>query len=176
MSEIYEPGDAQEAEEVIDTDVVLGPDDVDAELDRAFSPPEKPRGLGHTGVTQVEQARGETLDQRLAQEEPDPAMEVPPLEDELPARSPVAGEGTAGGGEDLAPLSGGRRAGRLVDPGEGLGPDEEPDLVAYDVGIDGGAASAEEAAMHIVDEDDALASGAVATGDTPGYLDDADVE
>ncbi len=31
--------------------------------------------------------------------------------------------------------------------------DEEPALVALDVGIDGAAASAEEAAMHVVDED-----------------------
>lgn len=40
------------------------------------------------------------------------------------------------------------------DPGDGLGEDTEKDAVAYDVGIDGGAAGAEEAAMHIVDEDD----------------------
>ena len=42
------------------------------------------------------------------------------------------------------------RAGRLVDPDEGLGEDTEKDLVADDVGIDGAAASAEEAAVHIV--------------------------
>ncbi len=34
-----------------------------------------------------------------------------------------------------------------------MGEDEEKDLVASDIGIDGGAASAEEAAVHIVDED-----------------------
>jgi hypothetical protein len=45
------------------------------------------------------------------------------------------------------------RAGRLVDPDEGLGEDTEKDLVARDVGIDAGAASAEEAAMHIVDSE-----------------------
>ena len=37
---------------------------------------------------------------------------------------------------------------------EGLHPDREPDLVAEDVGIDGGAASAEEAAVHLTDEDE----------------------
>jgi hypothetical protein len=47
---------------------------------------------------------------------------------------------------------GGRRAGRLVDPDEGVREDTEKDVVGSDVGIDGGAASAEEAAMHIVDE------------------------
>ena len=33
-------------------------------------------------------------------------------------------------------------------------PDVEQDLVARDVGIDGGAASAEEAAVHVTDEDE----------------------
>ncbi|WP_244174002.1 DUF5709 domain-containing protein, partial [Streptomyces recifensis] len=39
--------------------------------------------------------------------------------------------------------------GRLVAPDEGAHPDTETDEVAYDVGINGGAASAEEAAAHI---------------------------
>lgn len=46
------------------------------------------------------------------------------------------------------------RAGRLVAEDEGAHPDEEADLVARDAGIDGGAATAEEAAMHVVDDDD----------------------
>ena len=46
------------------------------------------------------------------------------------------------------------RAGRLVAEDEGAHPDEEADLVARDTGIDGGGASAEEAAMHVVDDDD----------------------
>ena len=46
------------------------------------------------------------------------------------------------------------RAGRLVAEDEGAHPDDEEDLVASDVGIDGGAATAEEAAMHVVEEDD----------------------
>jgi hypothetical protein len=46
------------------------------------------------------------------------------------------------------------RAGRLVAPDEGAHPDTEPDLIGRDVGIDAGAASAEEAAVHIVDDDD----------------------
>ncbi|MER6984744.1 DUF5709 domain-containing protein, partial [Streptomyces carpinensis] len=45
------------------------------------------------------------------------------------------------------------RSGRLVAPDEGAHEDEEAALVAMDVGIDGAAASAEEAAMHVVDED-----------------------
>ena len=46
------------------------------------------------------------------------------------------------------------RAGRLVAEDEGAHPDDEEDLVARDVGIDGGAASAEEAAVHVVEDDD----------------------
>ncbi len=46
------------------------------------------------------------------------------------------------------------RSGRLVDEDRGVGPDEEKDLVAEDVGIDGAAASAEEAAVHVIDEDE----------------------
>src|SRR5215472_16935948 len=37
---------------------------------------------------------------------------------------------------------------------DGYPVDDDADLVARDVGIDGAAASAEEAAVHVVDEDD----------------------
>jgi hypothetical protein len=46
------------------------------------------------------------------------------------------------------------RAGRLIAPDRGFGEDTEAELVAEDVGISGGAASAEEAAIHIVDNGD----------------------
>ena len=46
------------------------------------------------------------------------------------------------------------RSGRLVDPDGGSGEDTEKDLVGDDVGIDGAAASAEEAAVHVVPDDD----------------------
>jgi len=98
------------------------------------------------GTTAAEEAEGESLDQRLAQEEPDPAVGEPRggdvdavdetrLEDQDLAWSEVGQE----------------RAGRLVDPDQGLGADEEKDLIGSDVGIDEGAASAEEAAVHIID-------------------------
>jgi len=48
-----------------------------------------------------------------------------------------------------------RRAGRLVDDNAGYdGEDRESGLIGHDVGISGGAASAEEAAVQIVGEDD----------------------
>ena len=46
------------------------------------------------------------------------------------------------------------RAGRLVAPDEGSHPVSVTDLLARDEGIDGGGATAEEAAMHVVEEDD----------------------
>lgn len=47
-----------------------------------------------------------------------------------------------------------QRAGRLVAPDEGSGEDTESEAFARDIGIDGAGASAEEAAMHVIDEDD----------------------
>ena len=119
-----------------DTLVDRGVDDV---LDEGYSPPERPLGLDAYGTTAAEQREGETLDQRLAEEEPDPA-----LEDDDNA-------------EILDDNEVGRlRSGRLVAEDAGVGEDEEKDLVASDIGIDGGAASAEEAAVHIVDEETEL--------------------
>jgi hypothetical protein len=74
--------------------------------------------------------------------------------DSQPAAPSAGPTGCAGGDGDhgrhgqeqagcSAPWPG--RAGR---PGRG-----PPDLVAYDSGIDGGGASAEEAAVHVVDEE-----------------------
>jgi hypothetical protein len=109
-------------------------DDPDATLDSGYSPPEAYRGEGF-GTTADEQLQGESLDERLRQEEPEP-------------------DPYADAGEDLDDGEvGGERAGRLVDPDGGIGEDVEKDLVGEDVGIDGAAASAEEAAVHIVPED-----------------------
>lgn len=105
-------------------------------LDEGFSPPEKWSPAQKFGNTAEEMREGETLDQRLAQEEPD--IE-PDLEGDLLDDGEV----------------GDRRAGRLVDLDEGIGMDTEKDLVGYEVGVDGAGASAEEAAVHIVDESEA---------------------
>lgn len=105
-------------------------------LDEGFSPPEKWSPAQKFGNTAEEMREGETLDQRLAQEEPDVE---PDLEGDLLDDGEV----------------GDRRAGRLVDPDGGIGLDTEKDLIGYDVGIDGAGAGAEEAAVHIVDESEA---------------------
>jgi len=135
---IYEPMNDQADDEAVDLDQVFGDDEVDEQLDSAYSPPERPRELDAYGTTVAEQRAGETLDQRLAQEEPDPALAA-----DL-------------GAEDSESLDDGQvgsaRAGRLTAADQGLGEDREERLLASDVGIDGGAATAEEAAVHVVDE------------------------
>ena len=117
----------------------LGDTDVEDELDRGYSPPEKWSPAEGFGNTPYEEAAGESLDQRVAQEEPeaDP-YDATDVDDENLDDGEV----------------GDQRAGRLVDLDEGLGEDTEKDLVANDVGIDGAAASAEEAAVHIVPDEE----------------------
>jgi hypothetical protein len=112
-------------------------------LDEGYSPPEKWSAGQRYGNTPLEESLGESLDQRLEQEEPEPDPYVVAETEDLDADvdKPDAEVG------DL-------RAGRLVAPDEGAHTDVERDLVAQDVGIDGAAAGAEEAAMHIIDEDE----------------------
>ena len=133
----------------------------DDPLDRGVVPPERWSAGIRYGVTAGEQAEGESLDQLLAEEEPDDALEL--TEDELEdddedAEGLEEDEDLDAGDEDVDGLllddGPDPRAGRLVAEDEGAHPDEEEDLVASDVGIDGGAATAEEAAMHVVEEDD----------------------
>ena len=104
-------------------------------LDEGYSPPEKwSVGQGY-GNTPLEEELGETLNQRIAQEEPEP--------------DPYAEEDV----EDLDDGEvGNARAGRLVAPDEGAGEDEDSEMFADDAGIDGAGASAEEAAMHVVND------------------------
>ena len=118
-----------------DTLVDRGVDDV---LDEGYSPAENyGPGEGY-GSTAEETERGESLDQRLSQEVPDAD---PYADEELEA--PIDDDQV-----------GDARSGRLVDPDEGSGEDTEKDLVGDDVGIDGAAASAEEAAVHTVPDED----------------------
>jgi hypothetical protein len=119
----------------------------DDPLDRGVVPPERWSAGIRYGTTETEQESGESLDQLLAEEEPEDDEDY---ED-------IAGDDDAGD-EDVDGLllddGPAPRAGRLVAEDEGAHEDDEEDLVATDVGIDGGGATAEEAAIHIVDEDD----------------------
>lgn len=107
-------------------------------LDEGLSAPERWSPGEGFGTTAEEAKRGETLDQRLAQE-------VPDLDPDAPWDDDALDDGEVGV----------VRAGRLVDPNGGIGEDTVSELLGDDVGIDGGASSAEEAAMHVVlDTDD----------------------
>lgn len=136
----------QETQEVPEDEGVLQPsetlesDDFSADpLDTGISPPERHPASERFGVTEAEAREGETLDQRIAQEQPD-----------QPAGDPGAVDGTA----TASDVESGSRAGRLVAADEvGLRVNEaEPRQFAHEVGRDGGAASAEEAAVHLIPE------------------------
>jgi hypothetical protein len=120
--------------------------------DEGVSPPERPLGVEHQGTTAREQNDGETLDQRLAEEEPDPALADDALFDD------GIGDAPGGNGEPRDDEVGDDRAGRLVALDEGAHDDDEKDLLAEDVGISGAAASAEEAAVHVVPDPDSTDS------------------
>ena len=120
---------------------------VDDALDEGYSPPERPYARAAFGPT-------ETIDQILAEEEPDPASRVNVLLDEGEQQRSDASERDA----EFPRYGevGASRAGRLVAPDLGFGVDDEAELVARDVGISGGAASAEEAAVHIIEGEPSL--------------------
>lgn len=115
-----------------DTLINRGVDDI---LDEGVAPPDNWSVAEGFGNTAAEMRQGETLEQRLAQESPDTTADEPVPE-----------------GRDDREV-GGRRAGRLVDANDGYtGEDTESASIGHDVGISGGAASAEEAAVHIIDD------------------------
>ena len=147
--EVQEPSDS------------LSPDPGYDPLDRGVAPPERWSAGMRYGTTGDEQADGESLDQLLAEEEPDETAER--TEDAFAADDEDEDEGDWDDEEDAAEedvdgllLDDGPdpRSGRLVAEDEGAHPDDEADLVATDAGLSGGAASAEEAAVHTVEEDD----------------------
>jgi hypothetical protein len=112
-------------------------------MEEGWNPPEKWSVAQGYGNTPLEEELGETLDQRVAQEVPEPDPYLVAEAEDLDADELEIGESEVGDA----------RSGRLVDTHGGVGPDDEPTLVADDVGIDGAAASAEEAAVHVIDED-----------------------
>lgn len=124
----------------------LDDDQTGVDPDEGYSPPERPLELRAWGVSSGEVSIHESLSRRLARELPD----VTDRRD-----GDGIGDREDGDGEPLDRQVGNRRAGRLI--AEALDPrDGGSDFRAHDVGIDGGAATAEEAAIHIVDDDSYL--------------------
>ena len=107
---------------------------VDDALDEGYSPPDRPRS-NRWGETPFEEALGESLDRRLAQESPETweteQQQAPGDEPDRTGRLVVDDD------EDSNPMGGGSQH-----------------MMVDDVGSAGGGASAEEAAMHVVPEDD----------------------
>lgn len=150
--------------------------------DTSWVPDDRPSHRTDYGDTLTEMREGEPLDRRLAEDEPDvlerelgdpvdqilgeradteddPNFEEDPdarlateADDDPEVRASLVEEGgdtdvPAPEFEEEQP-----RAGRLVEPDEGLESDTEKDMIAYDAGISGAGASAEEAAVHLTDE------------------------
>lgn len=127
----YDTGDPVQHVEDWDPLENLTGDDVDEVMQTGYRPPDRePHGL-RAAPTPAEERDGLPMDEWLDQEEP----EIDPAD-------------AAGGEQDP-------RAGRLVAPDEGAHPDEESAAIATDTGPAGYAASAEEAAVHVVEDDDA---------------------
>jgi hypothetical protein len=99
-------------------------------LDTGIIAPDRSRTMGLVGLTAAEARRGETLEEQMAQEEPD--TDPAALDDRW---------------EDGP----GPRAGRLTQDLQDVRDGAE--LTAIDCGIDGGAAAAEEAAVHVTTQD-----------------------
>jgi len=125
---VYEGGEAVEDTDDLDPVANLTGGDPDEVEQTSYVPPDRePYNLRHV-PTPFEEVQGESLDQRLSEEEPDVTEADIDKGDEQP------------------------RAGRLVAPDEGGPFDEEKDEIAEDVGPAGYASSAEEAAMHVIPE------------------------
>jgi hypothetical protein len=134
---------------VEDASDTLDGDPGDDPLDRGVIPPER----WSAGMKLSEQDEdSESLDELLAEEEPDTSADL----DDEPPEDIYGDEDAADEYLDGLLLDDGPdpRAGRLVAEDEGAHLVGEADLVAHDAGIDGGAATAEEAAVHVVADDD----------------------
>jgi hypothetical protein len=136
-----------------------GPPGTDG-MDAGYVAPNRPFGLDDPDTTPEGQRRGDTLDARLAREVPD---DLGSTDSAVAADDPTA--------DDVGSEAGQQRAGRLT------ADDTAPDTAATDVldaddaGISGGVASAEEAAVHEIDEDELTEAGdrtSEGAGDDPG--------
>jgi hypothetical protein len=144
---LYDPDgeDAEEASLRLEPEDVLEDVSDDDVLSRGYAPQDRPWAVDDWGTTDFEEEEGESLDGRLAREQPDET------DDE---EGDDIGDLAGGEGELRDDEVGDTRSGRLAetDAGSESAPDTEPDLEAWDEGVDGGAASAEEAAVHVVPE------------------------
>ena len=126
-----ERDDTDEASLRLEPEDVLEDDSTADVGDEGYVPQDRPWAVDDPAVSGEE----ESLDQRLAEEEPDTGSEDDGTDGEL--RDDEVGDARAGRPAE-------------VDAGSEGAADPEPDLEAFDEGRAGGAASAEEAAVHVV--------------------------
>ncbi|WP_225823806.1 DUF5709 domain-containing protein [Streptomyces naphthomycinicus] len=140
--DVYQPDGAEVQDDVglLDASDTLDYRGGEEALDEGYSPPERPWGVNRTGVTASERWRGESLAERLAEEQPD--IGVP--------EGDGIGDTWDTDGELIDDEVGDERAGRLVALDEGTHEITESALFASDRGLDGAGASAEEAAIHVI--------------------------
>jgi hypothetical protein len=151
-----------DADHMVETPGSLRDDDPEAPpSDRGLEASDRPLGAEKFGTTPAEEREGESLDAKLAQDEPDLDAHDP-VEDIVAADPSTFGAAAEEADEAvLADAYGDTRpitldvaddpVGRLVEPDEGAHPDTEKDAVATAAG-DEGDLSAEEAALHVVDQ------------------------
>lgn len=139
------------ADDVLDNINLLPPEEelddeeTGADLDEGYSPGEQPLGLSAWGTTATEESTHESLGRRLSREEPD----VGTADD----GGDGLGDTSDTDGELIDDQVGDRRAGRLI-LADIDATDARSDYWATDIGIDGAGASAEEAAIHVVPDDE----------------------
>jgi hypothetical protein len=149
----HESADLQDYE-VLDASDTLDGAPGDDPLDRGVVTPDRWSAGIRFGTTEAESEEGESLDQALAEEEPDVTLDIDDEPDEDIGPDENATDDDVARyllDDDPDP-----RAGRLVDEDDEEGGNylvAHDDRVAYDAGIDGGGAAAEEAAIHVVDDD-----------------------
>ena len=137
--------DPEEASGLLEAeDTLEDPRGVRDVLDTGWAPPERPWAVDDWGTTESEELAGESLDGRLARELPEGVVD----------EGDGLGDASDTDGELLDDEVGDERAGRLVDSDDGGTEDTDDQLWARDQGIDGAAASAEEAAVHVVRDRD----------------------
>jgi hypothetical protein len=149
----HESEDLEDYEVLDSSDTLAGPPGDDP-LDRGVATPERWSAPIRSGGTADEQEHGESLDELLAEEEPDVGAEDYDGDDDfedLDENAPGKDVRRSLRAEGPDP-----RAGRLVsqtDDDEGTYPDDG-EVIGLDAGIDSGGATAEEAAIHVLAEED----------------------
>lgn len=133
MTVDFMPDESEQLDQLQAGDSLIdrGVDDV---LDEGYIAPDRWSPAQGFGNTPAEMRQGETIEMRLKQEQPEPNPEE---DDWNPNQEPRQ--------------VGRERAGRLMAV---QGSDGESHQLGVDVGYSGGAASAEEAAMHVISDDE----------------------